>query len=330
MSAETEVEKEQGAPAPEATAEAAPESVGAAEELARPDVGLGGIADGVRTRETYSIAIEAFEGPLDLLLHLVRRHELDILDIPISFVARKYIEYIEFARALDIEIAGEYLVMAATLAFLKSRELLPRDDEAELEEAEEEGVDPRQELIQRLLEYERYRHAGSQLDERPLSGRDVFARGGELDIEPLASDLAPMTLFRLANAYQRVLDRARISQSHDVEIEPVTVRERMKQLTLLLGARRTLDFEGLFLEQEWNSEPELRQMLVVTLMSVLELVKLGVLAVHQPEGSETILLERMGEARDYSDMIDGYDESASYGGPLSPENEATGNEQQGT
>jgi segregation and condensation protein A len=322
MNVETELDENAEGEVP--SSETGPEAP-TAEPVA--DVELGGIADGVRTRDTYSVALDAFEGPLDLLLHLVRRHELDILDIPIAFVARKYIEYIEFARALDIEVAGEYLVMAATLAFLKSRELLPRDDEDELEEGEEEGVDPRQELIQRLLEYERYRHAGSQLDERPVSGRDVFARGGELDIEPLAADLAPMTLFRLANAYQRVLDRARISQSHDVEIEPVTVRQRMKQLTFMLGARRTLDFEGLFLEREWHSEPELRQMLVVTLMSVLELVKLGVLAVHQPESSETILLERVGEPRDYEALIEGYDEAASYGDATTLPNEATGNEQ---
>ncbi len=288
-------------------------------------VELAAIADGVQSRTTCSVALNAFEGPLDLLLHLVRRHELDILDIPISFIAEKYIEYIEFAQAIDIEIAGEYLVMAATLAFLKSRELLPSNPDELGPDAEEDGVDPRQELLQRLLEYERYRHAGAELAERPVSGRDVFRRGGDLDIEPLAPDMAPMTLFRLAGAYQRVLERARISQSHDVELEPVTVRERMKQLSLMLSQRRTLDFEGLFLEQAWNTERELREMLVVTLMSVLELVKLGALAVHQPLGSETILLERVGEISEFTQVIEGYDEEASYGAPPSEDSEEPDN-----
>lgn len=289
---------------------------------------MGAIADGVRSRETYSVMIEAFEGPLDLLLHLVRRHELDVLDIPISFVAGKYIEYLEMARALDIEIAGEYLVMAATLAFLKSRELLPPDPNALPDEEEEDGVDPRQELIQRLLEYERFRHAGAELAERPLSGRDVFARGAPVGVEPLAPDLAPITLFRLADAFNRVLERVKIRQSHDVILEPVSVRDRMHQLSLMLSERRTLDFEGLFLQQPWNSEIELRQMLVVTLMSVLELVKLGVLAVHQPDGSETILLERVGEPEDFQGVIKDYDEDASFGSPLTtPGNEASDGKQ---
>jgi segregation and condensation protein A len=281
--------------------------------MTAPTTEVGLIADGVRSRESCSVALDAFEGPLDLLLHLVRRHELDILDIPIAFVAEKYVEYLELARALDIEIAGEYLVMAATLAWLKSRELLPRDPLQDEDGTDEDGVDPRQELIARLIEYERFRAAGQELAALPMWGRDVFARGGPIDLVPLAPDLAPITLFRLAEAFFRVLERARVSQSHDVELEPITVRERMEQLALLLGDRRTLDFEGLFVGRTWHSEAELRQMLVVTLMSVLELVKLGVLAVHQPDGSDTILLERVADPGEVGAVIQGYDEQASYG-----------------
>ena len=179
------------------------------------------MADGVRTRTTYAVSLDMFEGPLDLLLHLVRRHELDILDIPIAFVTEKYIEYIGFARSLDIEIAGEYLLMAATLAFLKSRELLPpvagEDEEAE---DEQDGVDPREELIRRLIEYERFREAGDELGSRPLFGRDVFPRGGDPDIPLPDRGLAPVTLFRLAEAYNRVLDRAKVREDHEVVIRP--------------------------------------------------------------------------------------------------------------
>ncbi len=253
------------------------------------------IADGVRSRPSYAISLDMFEGPLDLLLHLVRRHELDILDIPIAFITEKYIEYISFARALDIEDAGDYLLMAATLAFLKSRELLPvvpelggdEDDEQEI------GVDPREELIRRLIEYERFRNAGEDLAARPLAGRDVFPRGGGVDVIAPEPGLAPITLFKLAEAYNRVLDRAKIGEDHQVEIEAVTVRQRMVQLSLLLAERPRVDFESLFLDRTWSSERELRVMLVVTLMSVLEMVKLGLLGIQQPFGSETLSLERV-------------------------------------
>jgi segregation and condensation protein A len=267
------------------------------------------IADGVRTRASYAVSLDMFEGPLDLLLHLVRRHELDILDIPISFIAEKYIEYISFARALDIEIAGEYLVMAATLAFLKSRELLPPSPEDEDEdEDEEEGVDPREELIRRLIEYERFRHAGEELSARPLFGRDVFPRGGDLSVEAPEPGLAPVTLFKLAEAYNRILDRAKIAEDHEVVIEPVTVRKRMRQLSLLLRDRARVSFESLFLEQTWSSERELRAMLVVTLMSVLEMAKLGLIGVHQALGSETLELERIAAADEMERTVSAFHE----------------------
>lgn len=270
---------------------------------------LNTIGDGIAVREGYAVTLEMFEGPLDLLLHLVRRHELDVLDIPISFVTEKYVEYLEFARSMDIEVAGEYLVMAATLAYLKSRELLPPDP---TEDADDPLLDPevdsRTELIARLVEYERFRAAGEELGSRPVIGRDVFGRGGELDVTPPPPDLASVTLFRLADAYHRVLERARISKSHEVEIEPVTVRQRMQQLSLILTEESQVSFEQLFLSQTWNSVGELRQMLVVTLMSVLELVKLGVLGIHQVDGSESIVLERTGDAEALSSAAAAFEE----------------------
>lgn len=253
------------------------------------------IADGIRSRPSYAVSLDMFEGPLDLLLHLVRRHELDILDIPIAFITEKYIEYISFARALDIEVAGDYLLMAATLAFLKSRELLPVVPELAGDEDDEDeiGVDPREELIRRLIEYERFRNAGEDLAARPLAGRDVFPRGGGVDVIAPEPGLAPITLFKLAEAYNRVLDRAKVREDHEVVIEAVTVRQRMHQLSLLLAERPRVEFESLFLDRVWSNERELRAMLVVTLMSVLEMVKLGLLGVMQPHGSEMLSLERV-------------------------------------
>jgi segregation and condensation protein A len=279
------------------------------------------MADGVGVRNSYAITLDVFEGPLDLLLHLVRRHELDILDIPISFVAEKYIEYITLARSLDIEVAGDYLLMAATLAYLKSRELLPVSPVDEVETFEEEdGVDPREELIRRLIEYERFRDAGLDLANRPLTGRDVFPRGGDLSIQPPEAGLAPVTLFRLAEAYNRVLDRAKIREDHEVVLEPITVRTRMHQLSLMLTEQPRIGFEDLFLKQVWSSERELRQMLVVTLMSVLEMVKLGVLGVYQAPGSDTISLERAVEVDRMHVVIDDFrDEDEVVGAPLAEE-----------
>ncbi|MBC8070362.1 MAG: segregation/condensation protein A, partial [Deltaproteobacteria bacterium] len=270
------------------------------------------------------IELPQFEGPLDLLLHLVRRHELDILDIPISFVCEKYLEYLEFMRALDLETAGEYLVMAATLAYLKSRELLPsQPEDAEIAKTlSEGGGDPRTELIARLLEYQSYRDAAERLDRLPLSGRDVFDRGSVVDIPALDSGLAPITLYRLAEAYQRVLERARVLKSHEVVLERVSVASRMQQLTVVLIERSRFDFEQIFLERSWASEQELRAMLIVTLMSVLELVRLGVARVHQPEGSETLLIERAATAEEAERALAGYDEAISFGRPSASELDA--------
>ena len=170
-------------------------------------------------------------------------------------------------------------------------------------EDEEDGVDPREELIRRLIEYERFRDAGDELGSRPLFGRDVFPRGGDLTSSLPEPGLAPVTLFRLAEAYNRVLDRARIGQDHEVVIEAVTVRQRMRQLGLMLTRAPKVSFEGLFLDQVWSSERELRQMLVVTLMSVLEMCKIGVLGVHQAQGSESLELERVVDIAEMTDAI---------------------------
>lgn len=244
----------------------------------------------------YEIALEVFEGPLDLLLHLVRRHELDILDIPIAFVCRKYLEYLAFMQALDIEIAGDYLVMAATLAWLKSRELLPRPEQEGDEDEEDEAGDPRLRLIEQLLEYRKFRDAAERMGALPIEGRDVFPRGGSIDLPPVDPGLAPITLFRLAEAFHRVLEKARVRKKHEVVLERITVRERMRQLALMLVDKPSVEFDSLFLGRTWDSEQELRSMLVVTLMSILEMVKIGLLSVHQPQDTETLWIERRVDA----------------------------------
>ncbi|MCY0986032.1 segregation/condensation protein A [Nannocystis sp. ILAH1] len=272
----------------------------------------------------YSVELEVFEGPLDLLLHLVRKHELDILDIPISFVAEKYLAYLDVMRQLDLEIAGDYLVMAATLAYLKSRELLPPEPRAREagQSEEEEGEDPREALIRRLVEYERFKQAAAELDSLPVSGRDVFARGAELVMPPIDPGLAPVSLFNLAEAYYRVLTRAKVKSTHEVQIEAVTVAQRIKQLALILDEKPHFEFEELFLNRTWNSERELRAMLVVTLMSILEMVKLGVAGVQQPQDTTTIRIYRRASAQETQQALADYDEDASFGAPKPKDGEA--------
>jgi len=263
---------------------------------------------------TYQVELDVFEGPLDLLLHLVKRHELDILDIPIAFITEKYLAYLGFMRAMDLEIAGDYLVMAATLAFLKSRELLPPTPDEEQDEADDDEVeDPREPLIRRLLEYERFRAAGVELYTRPISGRDVFARGAEIEVPEYDPGLAPVSLFRLAEAYNRVLSRAKIHKSHEVTLEPITVSQRMEQLTLMLRDHNEIGFEGLFLARTWQSEHELRSMLVVTLMSVLELVKLGLINVLQPDAAGEIKIFRRVTTDDAMRVIRGLGNNIGFG-----------------
>ena len=131
----------------------------------------------IADRAAYSVKLPVFEGPLDLLLHLIRQNEMEITDIPVAVISEQYLEYLELMRMLDLDIAGEYLVIAATLALIKSRMLLPPEGE----EDDDEGLDPREELVQRLLEYQRYKEVAEELGRRRLLGRDVFpAQGGEM------------------------------------------------------------------------------------------------------------------------------------------------------
>ena len=168
--------------------------------------------------EGYRVVLPEFEGPLDLLLHLIKRHELDIFDIPVSFITKKYLEYLGMMKALNLDVAGEYLLMAATLAFIKSREMLPRKDDEE--EDEEELEDPRSELVLRLLEYQKYRDAAQQLVDRPLLDRQVFTRGADLSpSEEDAPQMRPVSSFALIEALAEVMKREKVQHIHDVVVE---------------------------------------------------------------------------------------------------------------
>ncbi len=225
----------------------------------------------------YAVKLQIFEGPLDLLLHLIRLNEVDITDIPIARIGEQYLEYLQLLRELDLDVAGEYLLMAATLAWIKSRMLLPPDGSSE----EEEGPDPRAELVARLLEYQRFKGAAGTLDARPLLGRDVFEAQGP-EPEPVPESEAPIAvgLFQLVEALRGVLARARAAGIvHEVSVETITVRERMIAVMDALGGAESIEFLELFRSAE--GEPPTRALIVATFLAVLELARLAAVRIYQ-------------------------------------------------
>jgi segregation and condensation protein A len=241
------------------------------------------VSDG-ETLETgaggWSVQLPHFEGPLDLLLHLCQKHELNILDIPIAFVTEKYLEYLAVMQLMQLDLAAEYLVMAATLAHIKSKMLLPAPPPGQEDELlAEDEIDPREALIRRLLEYQKYKHAGEQLASRGIAGRDVFPRG--MPVEEAANNglppLAELPLFSLVEAFQRVLDRSKVKLTHDIVADRISLSDRIVELSDVLKARKRMAFEELF--QGMASKFDL----VITFLALLEMAKLRMTRLFQSE-----------------------------------------------
>ena len=229
----------------------------------------------------YAVKLPVFEGPLDLLLHLIRQNEVEITDIPIAEISRQYLQYLKLMRELNLDVAGEYLVMAATLALIKSRMLLPQEGEDE----EGEGLDPRAELIARLLEYERYKEVAEGLSKRRLLGRDVYsARSLGLAPVPEGEREIEVGLFELIDAFRLVLENASSGQVHEVETETISVRDRMVFVMEQLEASDSLEFNRIF-ETGSGSIPS-RTMIVATFLAILELARLTALRLYQGVGQE--------------------------------------------
>ena len=208
------------------------------------------------------VFLEAFEGPLDLLLYLIKRQNLNILDIPIAEITRQYMAYVDLMKDLRLELAAEYLVMAAMLAEIKSRLLLPRSDP----ELEDEG-DPRAELVRRLQEYERYKQAAEDLDTLPRVGRDVFPTEVDAPFVQVVKRQPTVRVEDLLMALTDVFRRARMYSHHHVLSEPLSVRERMSAVLAAVEKDKYTDFTSLF------SVEEGRRGVIVTLLAVLELVR---------------------------------------------------------
>ena len=218
------------------------------------------------------VFLEAFEGPLDLLLYLIRRQNIDILDIPIAEITKQYVQYIEMMKELQLELAGEYLLMAAMLAEIKSRMLLPRP-----ESHDEDEDDPRAELVRRLQEYERYKKAAEDIAELPRLERDVFLANAEEPERKVVTTLPDVTLKELLVAFHDVLKRAEMFSSLHMQREPLSVRQRMSEILSRIKTSKFTGFVDLF-------DPEEGRMgVAVTFIAILELLKEAVIEVVQAE-----------------------------------------------
>jgi segregation and condensation protein A len=255
----------------------------------------------------YKIELPEFEGPLDLLLHLVKKHELDILDIPIAFITDRYLQMLDVMRALDLDVAGEYLLMAATLAHLKSRELVPPDPAEEALAAadadEDDGVDPRQELIRRLLEYQKFKDAAGKLADRPVTGRNVWPRGSSaedvagLHVLPGGAPLAEVPVFRLIESLERVLSRAKVTFSHDVITDRVSITDRINELVDRLEREGSFSFESCFaFVEEGAAQPlgAIKGQVVVTFLAILEMTRIKMVRLTQADVDSQIYITKAG------------------------------------
>jgi len=242
--------------------------------------------------DALSLHLEKFEGPLDLLLTLIQEHKLDILDIPISFVTDRYLEYMDRARELNIDLAAEYLLMAATLAHLKSRMLLPRDETKDVNDVEI-GPDPREELVRRLLEYQKYKDAAQMMARLPQLGRDTFVRRAREELPLFPDEVTWMkspelSVYRLIELFAKLLVERKIEIPHEVFVERLSIGDRISTITDRLRAEPRISFTSLFSDLGKMD----KHRIVPTFLAVLEMAKLKLIRVHQADPLGEIYLSR--------------------------------------
>ena len=233
--------------------------------------------------DALEVFLETFQGPLDLLLYLIRKQNLDILDIPVAQITRQYMEYVELMRRFRLDLAAEYLVMAATLAEIKSRLLLPKTTREE----EEEGEDPRALLVKRLQEYERFSQVAIELDNKPRVEREIFIANLEFDDPSPVKVESRASLNDLVNAFRSMLERTQNNQNWNIGEEKLNIREKMSHILDQLSKTGFIRFEELFNESEGHLG------LVVSFMAILELVRDDMLVVVQNEPFAPLHIKRI-------------------------------------
>ncbi len=233
--------------------------------------------------DNYSVQLENFEGPLDLLLHLIKKHEMDIYDIPMTAITEQYLAILDAMKTINLDVAGEFLLMAATLLHIKSKQLLPKIVE---EDQEEEEDDPRAELVRRLLEYQKYKEVSQTLDNRPQLNREIFARvAPEPEVlEDAEVGFVAVGLFDLLEALQEVFKESQEQHVHEIDMEQLSVTDRINAILSSLQGKESVAFVDLF------SDGLERNEMIVTFLALLELVKLRMVRVMQNTHYGTIWL----------------------------------------
>lgn len=244
--------------------------------------------------DDYKVALDVFEGPLDLLLYLIRREELDIYDIPIERITRQYLDYLELMRRLDLSVAGEFLVMASTLMMIKSRMLLPVESRAATEDEDEEWVDPRLDLVRQLVEYKKFKDSAYNLMRREALRSECFAYGGEIVVErerpEVGQLLGDVGLFDLLSAFQEVLNRTAVVPLGHLEPIRWTIPDKMRQIIAQVQARAAMRFSSIFPENAQRGE------VIVTFIALLELLRLRHVNATQDATFKEIVIEPIPES----------------------------------
>jgi len=266
----------------------------------------------------YQFKLDIFEGPLDLLLHLIREQKMDVYDIPISQVTQQYLKYIDMMQDLNLELAGEYLLMAAELTRIKSKVLLP---DPKTDEDGEEGEDPRLALARRLLEYKRFKNAAFELRQKEHDRQQMFSRQGELvfDDEPEEA-MVSASVFELFSAFKKVLEQKTFRQDYEVKITTLSVAERLPIVLEILNSNESVTFDVLF--EHVNTKQEL----IVTFLAILELIRMKLIRVQQTDSFETIRLIVTSDIETQESMLTGFqDEEAPTGSFPDPIADSSGN-----
>ncbi|MBU2027264.1 MAG: segregation/condensation protein A [Proteobacteria bacterium] len=225
---------------------------------------------------SYEIKLDIFEGPLDLLLYLIRKNEIDIYNIPIALITEQYLAYLEMMRSLNLDLAGEYLVLASTLIHIKSKLLLPPD---ESEGEEEEGEDPRAELVQQLLEYQIFKEAALRLENRPLLERDVFTRGAPGEAPSAAEEegeaMIEVGVFELVAAFRRIIAGFDRPEELEIDAEKMSMTDRINEIMEMLSEKQQMTFVELI------GDRTDRRWIICTFLAILELMKLRMIRAYQ-------------------------------------------------
>jgi segregation and condensation protein A len=229
------------------------------------------------TDTDYAIKLDIFEGPLDLLLYLIKKNEIDIYNIPVALITEQYLQYLKIIKSLNLDLAGEYLVMASTLIHIKSKMLLPVPDEPSDEETEE---DPRAELVRQLLEYQAFKEAATALEERPLLERDVFTRSAPIndDAEKLTQDedeLIEVNIFELIEAFHRLVSRIDKKELLEIDLEKMSITDIINDVMERLTREKNLTFEELLGERIDHRS------IIYTFLAILELIKMKMVKAYQ-------------------------------------------------